>query len=50
MLLHSVSVCKHAYAAIARVFWGMVHILFRRYSGVLARCSSNVLASGAAPL
>ena len=50
VLLHSVSPCKHARAAIARVFGGVVHISFRRSSGVLARCSSGVLGTEAAPL
>ena len=50
VLLQTLSMCKLACAAIARAFGGVVHIFFRRSSGVLAKCSSDVLASKAAPL
>ena len=50
VLLHTVPVCKPVCAAIARVFGGVVHISFWRSSGVLARFSSGVLGSEAAPL
>ena len=48
--LHSVFVCKHACAAIAKAFLGAGHVLFWHSSSVLASCSSGALASQAAPL
>ena len=49
-VLHSVSVCKRACVAIARVFGEVVHISFWCPGGLLLRCSSGVLVSEAAPL
>ena len=44
VLLHIASLCKHVCAVIAKVLGVVVHISFWRSSGVLARCSSGVVA------